>query len=150
MNDLYKDGTILMVDDDPDDFFLARDAFRESGLPSDFQLVSDGEELMDYLNRRGKFKGLEDHPMPRLILLDLNMPRKDGREVLVEMKKDPDLRRIPIVVYTTSSAEADIAYSYERGASSYVTKPATFDGLVELMRNLAQYWLKVVILPENP
>jgi CheY-like chemotaxis protein len=150
MNDLHKNRPILMVDDDPDDFFLARDAFRESGLPSDFQLVSDGEELMDYLRRRGKFTDLEDFPMPRLILLDLNMPRKDGREVLVEMKQDPDLRRIPVVVYTTSSEEADISHSYELGASSYVTKPATFEGLVELMRNLAQYWLKVVILPDNP
>jgi CheY-like chemotaxis protein len=150
MNDLHRNGTILMVDDDPDDFFLARDAFRESGLLSDFQLVSDGEELMDYLYRRGKFKGLEDHPMPHLILLDLNMPRKDGREVLVEMKQDPDLRRIPIVVYTTSSEEADRAYSYELGASSYVTKPATFDGLVELMRNLGEYWLSVVRLPGQP
>ena len=150
MNDLYKDGTILMVDDDPDDFFLARDAFRESGLPSDFQLVSDGEELMDYLHRRGKFTGLEDYPMPRLILLDLNMPRKDGREVLVEMKQDPNLRRIPIVVYTTSGEETDISHSYELGASSYVTKPATFDGLVELMRNLGEYWLSVVRLPGQP
>jgi CheY-like chemotaxis protein len=149
MGELYKNGTILMVDDDPDDFFLVRDAFRESGVPSDFQLVSDGEELMDYLYRRGKFTSLENYPMPHLILLDLNMPRKDGREALVEMKKDPDLRRIPIVIYTTSGEEEDISYSYELGASSYITKPATFDALVELMRNLAEYWLKVVRLPEN-
>jgi two-component system response regulator len=88
--------------------------------------------------------------MPRLILLDLNMPRKDGREVLVEMKQDPNLRRIPIVVYTTSGEEADISYSYELGASSYVTKPATFEGLVELMRNLGEYWLRVVRLPAQP
>jgi two-component system response regulator len=105
---------------------------------------------MDYLQHRAKFTDLEEYPMPRFILLDLNMPRKDGREVLVEMKQDPNLRRIPIVVYTTSSEEADIVYSYELGASSYITKPATFDGLVELMRNLGEYWLRVVRLPEIP
>lgn len=150
MNQMYKDGTILMVDDDPDDFFLARDAFRESGLASDFQLVLDGKELMDYLYRLGKFKGLGNSPLPSLILLDLNMPRKGGRETLTEIKKDPDFRRIPIVVFTTFRDEEDISCSYELGASSYITKPASFDALVEVMKKLGEYWLKMVKLPEQP
>jgi CheY-like chemotaxis protein len=150
MNRIYKDGIILMADDDPDDFFLARDALRESGIPNDFHLVADGEELMDYLYRRGKFMSLEDAPFPCLILLDLNMPRKDGREALMEIKMDPEFCRIPIVVFTTSGEEADISCSYELGASSYVTKPSRFDDLVEVMKNLREQWLKVVSLPGQP
>ena len=142
--------TILMVDDDPDDFFLARQAFKRSGqemVERDFQLVSDGEELMDYLYRRGRFADLENTPLPCLILLDLNMPGKDGREVLREMKQVHDFRRIPIVVFTTSGDEEDILYSYELGASSYITKPAEFDALVEIMTRLGEYWLNIVRLP---
>ena len=146
MNKIYKDGIILMADDDPDDFFLARDALKESGISNDFHLVADGEELMDYLYRRGKYMSLEDAPFPCLILLDLNMPKKDGREALTEIKKDPYFCEIPIVVFTTSGEEADISFSYELGASSYVTKPATFDALVEVMKNLREQWLKVVSL----
>ena len=146
MNKIYKDGIILMADDDPDDFFLARDALKESGISNDFHLVADGEELMDYLYRRGKYMSLEDAPFPCLILLDLNMPKKDGREALTEIKKAPDFCEIPIVVFTTSGEEADISFSYELGASSYVTKPATFDALVEVMKNLREQWLKVVSL----
>jgi CheY-like chemotaxis protein len=149
MNEILNNGTILMADDDADDFFLARDAFKASGILNDFQLVADGEELMDYLYRRGKFSALENVALPRLILLDLNMPRKDGREVLVEIKSDPDFRRIPVVVYTTSAENDDIANSYELGASSYITKPATFGDLVEVMRGLGEYWLKIVRLPEK-
>lgn len=147
MNDSHNNRTILMVDDDPDDFFLAREAFEVSGQPGDFRLLPDGEELMDYLCRRGKFTGLANAPFPCLILLDLNMPRKDGREALKEIKKVPYLRRIPIVVFTTSAETEDISLSYELGASSYITKPVTFDGLVEVMESLVDYWLKVVMLP---
>jgi len=147
--ELYE-NTVLMVDDDPDDRFLARHAFKQSGLQKDFQMVADGEELMDYLYRRGKFANLEKPSWPCLILLDLNMSRKDGREVLREMKGDPDLRRIPIVVFTTSSDEGDIASCYELGANSYITKPAEFDSLVEVMTSLERYWLKVVRLPDHP
>jgi CheY-like chemotaxis protein len=150
MNQIHRNGTILMVDDDPDDFFLARDAFRETGIPGDFQLVADGEELMDYLYRRGKFLSLQNSPLPNLILLDLNMPKKDGWEALTEIKKDPDFRRIPVVVFTTSKEDEDISCSYELGASSYITKPTTFDALVELMKKLGEYWLEVVRLPDQP
>jgi CheY-like chemotaxis protein len=142
--------TILMVDDDPDDFFLARQAFKRGGQETgerDFQLVSDGEELMDYLYRRGRFADLENTPLPCLILLDLNMPGKDGREVLREMKQVRDFCRIPIVVFTTSGEEEDILYSYELGASSYITKPAEFEELVEIMTRLREYWLNIVRLP---
>ena len=142
MGSIHKNETILMVDDDPDDFFLARDAFMQIGLQADFQLLSDGEELMDYLYRRGKFTGLENTPFPCLILLDLNMPRKNGREALSEIKKDPEFSRIPIVIYTTSMEEDDISRSYELGASSFITKPATFDALVEVMRLLGERWLQ--------
>ena len=138
-----------MVDDDPDDFFLARAAFKEIGLSDDFQLVSDGQELMDYLYRRGKFMGLEDTPFPCLILLDLNMPRKDGREALTEIKNESNFRRIPVVVFTTSMEEEDISRSYELGASGYITKPSNFDALVEVMSKVGEYWLKVVRLPNH-
>jgi CheY-like chemotaxis protein len=149
MKRIDKNGTILMADDDPDDFFLVRDAIEESGFPSNIKLVVDGEELMDYLYRRGKFMKLEDSPLPCLILLDLNMPRKDGREALTEIKKEPRFRRIPIVVFTTSGSEDDILCSYELGASSYITKPASYDDLVEVMKKLGEYWLTVVKLPEK-
>ena len=150
MEQIYKNGTILMVDDDEDDFLLVSEALRESGLPNDVQLVEDGEQMIDYLNRRGKFMSLENSPLPSLILLDLNMPRMDGREALKEIKKTPDFRRIPIVVFTTSAEEEDIASTYELGASSYITKPSTFDGLVEVMKKLGEHWLKVVRLHNRP
>ncbi len=146
----YENRTILMVDDDPDDFYLARQAFKRSGQERDFQLVSDGEELMDYLYRRGEFARLENTPLPCLILLDLNMPRKDGWEVLKEMKQTRNFRQIPIVVFTTSGEKDDILNSYELGASSYITKPAEFDVLVEVMKRLGEYWLNIVRLPTSP
>jgi CheY-like chemotaxis protein len=139
--------TILMADDDPDDQKLTRDAFLENRLANDFDCVEDGEELMDYLHRRGKYQELRNDPLPGLILLDLNMPRKDGREALKEIKADPTLRRIPIVVLTTSKAEEDIVRSYDLGVNSYVTKPVTFKSLVELVKVLGLYWLEVVELP---
>jgi two-component system, response regulator len=139
--------SILLADDDPDDRKLTRDAFAENRLANELACVEDGEELMDYLQRRGKYAPLKDAPLPGLILLDLNMPRKDGREALREIKADAVLRRIPIVVLTTSKAEEDILRSYDLGVNSYVTKPVTFKSLVELIKVLGQYWFEVVELP---
>jgi len=139
--------TILMADDDPDDRELTRQAFRESRLANELHTVEDGEELLDYLRRRGRYAALNGASLPGLILLDLNMPRKDGREALREIKSDPTLRRIPVVVLTTSKAEEDILRSYDLGVNSYVTKPVTFQSLVELVRVLGRYWFEVVELP---
>jgi CheY-like chemotaxis protein len=139
--------TILLADDDADDRKLTADAFAENRLANQLHCVEDGEELMDYLHRRGNYETLRNEPLPGLILLDLNMPRKDGREALNEIKSDPDLRRIPIVVLTTSKAEEDIVRSYDLGVNSYVTKPVTFKSLVELVKVLGRYWFEVVELP---
>ena len=139
--------TILFADDDPDDRVLVRDALEESQLDSDFHSVEDGEELMDYLCRRGEYANREHSPRPDLILLDLNMPRKDGREALKEIKADPALRRIPVVVLTTSRAEEDIRRTYDLGANSFITKPVTFDSLVEIVKTLGKYWSEVVEPP---
>jgi len=139
--------TILVADDDPDDRMLMRDALEENRLANPLQFVKDGEELMDYLHRRGQYIDPNRSPLPGLILLDLNMPRKDGREALKEIDADPDLRRIPVVVLTTSAAEEDIERSYELGANSYITKPVTFSALVEMTRALGRYWIDIVALP---
>ena len=141
-----KPIVILMADDDADDRLLAQDALAECRLPADLHFVENGEELLDYLHRRGKYSKA-NAPRPGLILLDLNMPRKDGREALREIKGDPDLKRIPIVVMTTSKAEEDIVRSYDLGANSYITKPVTFERLVELMKVLGRYWIEFVELP---
>ncbi|HRH41930.1 MAG TPA: response regulator [Pyrinomonadaceae bacterium] len=138
--------TILMADDDPDDRLLTKDALEESHLLNEFETVEDGEELMEYLHQRGKYA---DKPRPGLILLDLNMPRKDGREALREIKSDPDLRRIPVVVMTTSKAEEDILRSYDLGVNSFVVKPITFDGLVETLQTIGKYWFEIVELPSG-
>jgi CheY-like chemotaxis protein len=137
---------ILMAEDDADDRMLAKEAFEESRLQNDLRFVEDGEETMDYLRRQGKFNE-QNAPRPSVILLDLNMPRKDGREVLEELKKDHDLRTIPVVVLTTSKAEEDIVRSYCSGASGFVVKPVTFQGLVEVLRTVGEYWLEIVELP---
>lgn len=137
----------LMADDDADDRMLTRDAMAESRVLNDLRFVEDGEELVDYLTRRGKYTDPATSPRPGLILLDLNMPKKDGREALKEIKADPSLRRIPIVIMTTSQSEEDIYRSYDLGASSYITKPVTFERLVELMNTLGQYWVEFVELP---
>ena len=141
--------TIVLADDDPDDRQLTEEAFTENRLANQLHCVQDGEELMDYLHRRGAFEQLRSEPLPGLILLDLNMPRKDGREALKEIKADPNLRRIPIVVLTTSKAEEDILRSYDLGVNSYVTKPVTFKSLVELVKVLGRYWFEVVELPPD-
>jgi CheY-like chemotaxis protein len=142
-----KPITILLADDDADDRMLTRDALAESRLANDLRFVEDGEELMDYLLCRGKYASPGSCPKPGLILLDLNMPRKDGREALREIKAHPDLRSIPVVVLTTSKAEEDIYRTYNLGVNSYITKPVTFDGLVKVMRALSQYWFEIVELP---
>jgi CheY-like chemotaxis protein len=136
-----------MADDDPDDQMLTRDAFSECRLVNELHMVGDGEELLEYLRREGRYASLKGSPLPGLILLDLNMPRKDGREALREIKADAALRRIPIIVLTTSKAEEDILRSYDLGVNSYVTKPVTFESLVELVKVLGRYWFEVVELP---
>ena len=138
--------TILMAEDDPDDRLLAYEAFEESRLANELHLVEDGEELMNYLYHRGKYNEASA-PRPGVILLDLNMPRKDGREALREIKADPDLRRIPVVVLTTTKAEEDILRTYDLGVNSFIVKPVTFSGLVEVMRSLGRYWFEIVELP---
>ncbi|HET9677232.1 MAG TPA: response regulator [Solirubrobacterales bacterium] len=138
---------ILMAEDDADDRLLVKEALEESRVLNELRFVEDGEELLEYLRRQGRYAAEEASPRPGLVLLDLNMPRKDGREALREIKADPELRRIPIVVMTTSKAEEDIFRSYDSGASSYITKPVTFERLVELMKTLGQYWIEFVELP---
>lgn len=144
-----KPVTILMADDDADDRALTKEAFEEAKLANDLRFVEDGEELMDYLNRRGKYADPASSPLPGLILLDLNMPRKDGREALKEIKADVRFKHIRIVVLTTSKAETDILRSYNLSAASYITKPVTFDALVDVVRTLGKYWLEIVELPNN-
>ena len=139
---------ILMADDDPDDRMLTKEAFEECRLSNDLRFVEDGEELMDYLHRNGKHMDPNDSPRPGLILLDLNMPRKDGREALGEIKSDPDLRSIPVVVLTTSKAEEDILKSYDLGVNSFIVKPVSFEGLVEVVKTLGKYWFQIVELPD--
>ncbi len=141
--------TILMADDDPDDRLLLEDALEEVHLSNQFAFVEDGVELMDYLHRRDKYSDLVGTPLPGLILLDLNMPRKDGRQALKEIKADPGLRRIPIVILTTSKAEEDILRTYDLGANSFIVKPVTFDKLVEIIRQLSNYWFEIVRLPDT-
>jgi CheY-like chemotaxis protein len=140
---------ILLVDDDLEDQQMTREAFAANRLANEIVCVNDGEELMDYLRRRGRYSELKKAPLPGLILLDLNIPRKDGRETLKEIKADPELRRIPIVVLTTSNAEEDILRSYNLGANSYVTKPASFKSLVDRIKVLGQDWFAVVRLPKD-
>ena len=137
---------ILMADDDADDRVLARDAMHENRLGNCVRFVEDGQELMDYLNRAGRYT-TEDAPRPGLILLDLNMPRKDGRQALREIKGNPELRCIPVVVLTTSKTEEDILRTYDLGANSFITKPVTFEGLVDIVRGLGSYWFNIVTLP---
>ena len=130
--------TVLMADDDEEDCFLAGEAFLESGTKAVFSCVEDGIELMEYLSEHSRSKA---DGLPDLILLDLNMPRKDGRQVLLEMKSDPLLRRIPIVILTTSREKEDVDFTMKAGAESFVTKPATFDDWVRIMKGLAEKWL---------
>lgn len=147
MNTTTKPNVIIMAEDDADDRLLVKDALHECDWDADLRFVENGEELLDYLLRQGKYQTAEHSPRPGLILLDLNMPRKDGREVLRDIRAHTELRRIPVVVLTTSKADTDIERIYELGANSFISKPVQFDGLVNLMRVLAQYWFKTVELP---
>jgi two-component system response regulator len=142
--------TILMADDDQEDCELTRDALQDSRLANEMRFVSDGQELMNYLRHEGRYAGPSvDAPRPGMILLDLNMPKKDGREALAEIKADEALRRIPVVVLTTSKDEEDVLRTYDLGVNSFITKPVSFAGLVEVMRAWTRYWLEIVELPNG-
>ena len=148
MNRSKRSVPILIADDDEDDRDMIRDALKESRLLNNLNCVNDGEELMDDLHHRGKFEDQIKNPLPGLILLDLNMPRMDGREALREIKTDPRLRQIPVVVLTTSQAEEDIFRTYELGVNSFITKPVSFESLVKVMKTLGHYWFEIVELPD--
>jgi CheY-like chemotaxis protein len=148
MNQQARPIAILIADDDADDRMMARDALEECRLANHTFFVENGVELLTYLRRQGRYADPKASPRPGLILLDLNMPKMDGREALREIKADPSLRRIPIVVMTTSKAEEDIYRTYDLGVSSYVAKPVTFEGLVEVMKALGRYWFEIVELPD--
>lgn len=139
--------TILMADDDADDRRLTQEAFEEGRLINDVRFVENGEQLLDYLRRTGAYAPPAEAPRPGLILLDLNMPRKDGRTVLKELKSDPELRQIPVCVLTTSKADEDIYKSYDLGVNSYIVKPVTFEALVDILQTLEKYWFEIVELP---
>jgi CheY-like chemotaxis protein len=139
--------TILMADDDADDRALTKEALEEGHLINTIRFVEHGEELLEYLKRTGRYAPPAEAPRPGLILLDLNMPRKDGRAVLKEIKSDPDLRTIPVVVLTTSKADEDVYRSYDLGVNSYIVKPVTFEALVDILQTLEKYWFEIVELP---
>jgi CheY-like chemotaxis protein len=149
MSSTHEPITILLADDDEEDRLMTEEALKESRLANDIRFVADGEELTDYLFRRGAYQDPGRSPTPGLILLDLNMPKKDGREVLAEIKNDPALLQIPVVVLTTSKTEEDIIRSYALGVNSFITKPVTFEGLVEAMTVFTHYWFEIVALPTN-
>ena len=146
-NGKRKPITILMADDDDEDRMMTKKAWDNSRLANDLRFVEDGEELMEYLGRRGEYADPASSPRPGLILLDLNMPKMDGREALREIKATPELRRIPIVVLTTSKAEEDIFRSYDLGANSFISKPVTFDRLVAIIQQIGTYWFELVETP---
>ncbi len=148
MNRFKRSVPILIADDDQDDRDMICEALKESRLINDIHLVKDGEELMDYLHHRGKFEDPVTNPLPGLILLDLNMPRMDGREALKEIKTNPHLRQIPVIVLTTSQAEEDIFRTYDLGVNSFITKPVSFESLVKVMTALGHYWFDIVELPD--
>jgi CheY-like chemotaxis protein len=150
MTETGRPLTILMADDDEDDRDLTRDALQDTSFIDRMQFVVDGQDLVDYLRRTGPYASPEavDRPRPSLILLDLNMPRKDGREALAEIKSDRDLRQIPVVVLTTSSDEQDVRRAYDLGANSYITKPVTGSKLHDVLTRLAEYWAEIVVLPD--
>ena len=146
MNKQRTPITILMADDDADDRSLTKEALQEGRLVNDLRFVEDGQDLLDYLRHAGKYSG-EENPRPGLILLDLNMPKKDGRTTLQEIKGDPELRQIPVVILTTSKADEDIFKSYDLGVNSYIVKPVTFEALVDVLQTLEKYWFEIVELP---
>ena len=139
--------TILVADDDADDRMLIEDAFSESKLQNPLNFVEDGEQLLAYLKREGDYAELKGKPYPGVILLDLNMPKMDGRTALAKIKEDEKLCRIPVIILTTSKAEEDILRTYNLGVNSFITKPVTFDGLVKVVHSIGQYWIEIVALP---
>jgi CheY-like chemotaxis protein len=147
LSDRTRPITVLCAEDDEDDRLLVREAWEEGRLANELRFVEDGEELMEYLQRRGRYADATLAPRPGLILLDLNMPRKDGREALEEIRADPELRRIPVIILTTSKAEEDILRSYDLGVNSFITKPVTFDSMVRILQMFGQYWFEIVELP---
>ena len=148
MNRLKKSVPILIADDDEEDREMIQDALKESRLINNIHCVKDGEELMDYLFHRGQFKDQDQNPLPGLILLDLNMPKMDGREALRAIKSNPSLRQIPVIVLTTSRAEEDIFRTYDLGVNSFITKPVSFEALVAVMKSIGHYWFDIVELPD--
>lgn len=142
-----KPVIILLADDDEDDRMFTSEALQESLLLNQLHCVEDGVQLLDYLHNKNAFEDKDKNPRPGLILLDLNMPKKDGREALKEIKSDPELRQIPVVILTTSKADEDIFKTYDLGVNSFITKPVSFEGLVDVMKNLGKYWFQLVELP---
>lgn len=138
--------TILIADDDADDRMFLEQAMRQNDYSQGIRFVEDGEELMEYLHRRGRYDELSA-PWPNILILDLNMPRKNGFQALSEIKDDPKLRRLPVIVMTTSSADEDIVKTYNLGVNSFVTKPFNFNRLVEMVATLKTYWMDTVKLP---
>ncbi len=145
----YKTIPILIADDDPEDRMLTIEALEESGMKHPCSFVEDGEELLRYLKHQGPYQDHKAYPRPGIILLDLNMPKMDGREALAEIKSDPLLRSIPVIILTTSQQEEDIRHSYALGVNSYISKPSEFQKLVHIMDSIYQYWFQVVQLPES-
>lgn len=144
-----KKPTVMLAEDDEDDYLLTKKALEESGVPHSLFRVKDGEELMDYLLRRGAYQDRKDASLPAIILLDLNMPKKGGQEALKEIKENPQLHKIPVVVLTTSRSREDIKRCYELGANSFITKPGNFIQFVELIKSTTRYWFEDNQLPEN-
>ncbi len=136
---------ILMADDDADDRYLTKVAFEESAVKCDIYFVEDGDEVFDFLYSRGKFANHQE-AMPSLIMLDLNMPKKDGRQVLDEIKKAPSLKHIPVIIFTTSKSPEDVRQVYRMGASSFITKPTSFEELLEVARSIGAYWVNTATL----
>ncbi len=149
MNATTKKVILLMAEDDDDDFFLASEALKEARVLNQLIRVKNGEELLHYLRGKGAYGDRSKFPMPGLILLDLNMPKIDGREALSQIKSDEQLKSTPIVILTTSKSEEDIVESYSLGSNSYIRKPVTFDNFVEVMKTIGRYWLEIVDLPSN-
>jgi CheY-like chemotaxis protein len=140
---------VLLVEDDPEDVYIARRAFERGKIPNPLRTVGDGKEALEFLERTGRYADAQDAPRPALILLDLNLPSVDGREVLRRIRSDPLLRLIPVVVVTTSSAESDVRACYEAGANAYITKPTEFDSFLQAIVSVGRYWLKVAELPHE-
>lgn len=138
---------ILIADDDEDDRMLTKEAFDENFKEKEIRFVNDGVELLDYLRRKNKYANPVSSPRPSIILLDLNMPKMDGREALREIKSDPKLRTIPVVILTTSKAEQDIIKTYELGVNCFITKPVSFIAFLEVTRTLGHYWFNIAKLP---